>query len=160
MSADAAYLNFFGWRTKVFSLFALNLWFRFNVMHPGFILTWKKMLWKFLEVTWNRARSVLEMSILFSLSLGVWIIQNKLDDSKVKQLVYLAQSRDLNPMKSLWDYLKKKTRDINPPNLEEVDAIASEEWSKITVSVQCDLLRSYQKWWKAITANKGYTIDY
>lgn len=55
---------------------------------------------------------------------------------------------------------EENLREIYPSNLQELEAIVKEGWSKIIISVCNELVRNNRKRIKAIIRNNGYTIDY
>ena len=54
-----------------------------------------------------------------------------LEDKKVKVLPWPSQSPDLNIIENLWVDLKRAVHDRGPRNLQELERVCPEEWSKI-----------------------------
>ena len=53
----------------------------------------------------------------------------------IKVMEWPSQSPDLNPIKNLWRELKLRVSKCKPQNLQDLEMICREEWTKITPDV-------------------------
>lgn len=63
-----------------------------------------------------------------------WITENS-----IKVLEWPPTSPDFNPIENLWDHMDKELRHMKPTNLDELQQMIQEVWSKIT-NAQCQKL--------------------
>ena len=70
------------------------------------------------------------------------------------------QSPDLNPIENLWGIVKKNINSRKPKNLEELEEIARDEWSNISLDVCRSLVENYRKRLEAVIKNKGHATGY
>ena len=70
------------------------------------------------------------------------------------------QSPDLNPIENLWKTLGVKVMERNPTNTEDLWVKLLEEWSKISIDVCQELIRSCSRRCAAVIESKGSFTKY
>src|SRR5207248_6194873 len=77
-------------------------------------------------------------------SYGDWSSDVCSSDLKINTLEWPAQSPDLNPIKHLWEHLKKKLAgyETEPSGILELWDCVEAEWDKIPVEVCVNLINS------------------
>lgn len=78
----------------------------------------------------------------------------------IKVMEWPSQSPDLNPIENLWRELKLRVSKRQPQNLQNLEMICKEEWTKITPDVCANLVSNYKKRLTAVLANKGFATKY
>ncbi|KAF7645443.1 hypothetical protein LDENG_00204490, partial [Lucifuga dentata] len=86
----------------------------------------------------------------------VWRRKNK----SWKILEWLSQSPDLNPIENLWWDLKKAVAARKPKNINELEAIAHEEWTKIPQERCQKLVSGYASCLQQVITAKGCSTKY
>ena len=88
-------------------------------------------------------------------SVKVWM-----KDHQIRTLSWPAQSPDLNPIKNLWNVIKRKMDGHKPSNKAELLEFLRQEWHKVTQR-QCErLVESMPRHMKAVIVNQGYSTKY
>ena len=70
---------------------------------------------------------------------------------KINVLQWLSQSLDLDPIENLWAELKRSVNKNKPKNMNDLERIYQEEWSKIPPNVFLNLVKNYRKRLHAVT---------
>ncbi len=79
-------------------------------------------------------------------------------DNNIELLPWPAQSPDLNPIETLWAYLKQKMAEFSPKNISELKARILEEWNSIPVEYCQKLSMSFKKRvFEIFRARRNYT---
>ena len=71
-----------------------------------------------------------------------------------------ANSPDLNPIENAWSVLKRNVEDRQPGNVEELEAVAREEWSKLPKSLFENLIDSMTRRIGQVLERNGGKADY
>lgn len=66
----------------------------------------------------------------------------------------------VNPKEHQWKDLKTADRRINPSNLKDLEQLAKEEWSKITVGRCKKLIYPYRKLFISVIFSNGCATKY
>ena len=78
----------------------------------------------------------------------------------IKVMEWPSQSPDLNPIENLWRELKHRVAKRQPRNLEDLEMICKEEWTKIPPDTCTNLVINYKKRLTSVLANKGFATKY
>ncbi|KAI4904987.1 hypothetical protein NFI96_002412 [Prochilodus magdalenae] len=78
----------------------------------------------------------------------------------IKVMGWPSQSPDLNPIENLWRELKVRVAKRQPQNLNDLEMICKEEWTKIPPDMCANLIINYKKRLTAVLANKGFATKY
>ncbi len=78
----------------------------------------------------------------------------------IKVLEWPSRSPDLNPIDNLWRELKVWVAKHQPQNLNDLERICKEEWSKIPPEMCANLAANYKKRLTSVIANKGTATKY
>ncbi|KAI4887934.1 hypothetical protein NFI96_008000 [Prochilodus magdalenae] len=78
----------------------------------------------------------------------------------IKVMEWPSQSPDLNPIENLWRELKVRVAKRQPHNLNDLEMICEEEWTKIPPDMCANLIINYNKRLTAVLANKGFATKY
>ncbi len=70
-----------------------------------------------------------------------------------------SQSPDLNPIENLWRELKLRVSKRQPRNLNDLERICKEEWTKIPFEMCANLVTNYKKRLTSVLA-KGFATKY
>ena len=73
------------------------------------------------------------------------LVKNYLRKAKVNVFDWPAQSPDLNVIENLWCELKTQVHTRRPSNLQELEQLAKEEWTKIPQETCLKLIANYSK---------------
>jgi transposase len=88
------------------------------------------------------------------------IVQNYLKNQKINTLQWPPYSPDLNPIENVWAEIKRRTKDRNPRDEDELFALMKEEWQKLNVEYLSKLYESMPRRCAALIQNKGNPIKY
>ena len=88
------------------------------------------------------------------------IVTSWLQTTKINVFQWLSQSRDLNPIETLWSELKKRVHQRKPQNLTDLEVVCKEEWLKITPEYCFNLINNYNNCLKQLIQQKRQTIDH
>ncbi|KAG2465277.1 TCB1 transposase, partial [Polypterus senegalus] len=80
--------------------------------------------------------------------------------NKYNVLEWPSQSPDLNIIENLWCELKRAVHARKPSNLNELERICKEEWSKIPSTTIQTLIGTYRKRLEAVISAKGGSTKY
>ncbi len=78
----------------------------------------------------------------------------------IKVLQWPRQSPDINPIENLWRELKLWVSMRQPRNLNDLERICKEEWTKINPEMCANLMTNYKKRLNYVLANKGFCSKY
>ena len=78
----------------------------------------------------------------------------------IKVLEWPSQSPNLNSFENLWRELKLRVAKQQPRNLNDLERICKEEWTKIPPKICANLLKNYNKRLTSVLANKGFSTKY
>ncbi len=78
----------------------------------------------------------------------------------IKVLEWPSQSPDLNPIENLWRELKLRVSKRQPRNLNDLERICKEEWTKIPPEMCANLVTNYKKRLTSVLANKGFCTKF
>ncbi|WKX90415.1 hypothetical protein Q1695_009343 [Nippostrongylus brasiliensis] len=87
----------------------------------------------------------------------VW---QRLEAKRIDILKWPAQSPDLNPIEHLWNDVDRVVKRLNPPNLDELEAIIKEMWRAVPVERCPRLVDAMRNRCLAVIKSKGYPIKY
>ena len=78
---------------------------------------------------------------------NIWTKATKelLKKKHIKVLEWPSQSPNLNPIENLWRELKLQVAKGQPRNLNDLERICKEEWTKIPPKICGNLLKNYNK---------------
>lgn len=88
------------------------------------------------------------------------IIKKFIENSNIQTLIWPAQSPDLSPIENAWAEIKRRTKDRNPSNEEELFQLMLNEWNNLGVNYLTALIESMPKRCIEVIKNKGYAIKY
>lgn len=88
------------------------------------------------------------------------IVTDYFKRAKIRVLEWPSMNPDLSPIENLWWHLKKKLRERQPSNKEELWEIAKDEWKKIPPEVCKNLIKNYRNRLVEVIKAKGHAIDY
>ncbi len=71
-----------------------------------------------------------------------------------------SQSPELNPIENLWRELKLRVSKRQPRNLNDLERICKEEWTKIPPEMCANLVTNYKKCLTSVLANKDFCTKY
>ena len=125
------------------------LWFYYLL-----VSVWVKFTFLFYSINyWQHFYQISNKNIVRSVK--VWM-----KDHHIRTLSWLAQSPDLNPIKNLWNVIKRKMEGHKPSNKAELLEFLRQEWHKVTQR-QCErLVESMPRRMKAVIVNQGCSIKY
>ena len=86
--------------------------------------------------------------------------ENWRDENGVTRIRWPSQSPDLNPMENLWANMKINVMKRHPKNLQELQNMVDEEWSKFGPELAQHLVESMPRRIQAIIAVDGDYIMY
>lgn len=69
-------------------------------------------------------------------------------------------SPDINPIEDIWRLLKDRIRKRMPKTLKEIEVVAADEWSKITIDEIRSLIESLPRRLEAIIRSRGCSTKY
>ena len=89
---------------------------------------------------------------------NIWPRQQRSGSKKknIEVLEWPSQSPGLN----LWREMKLRVAKQQPRNLEDLERICKEEWTKIPPKICANLLKNYNKHLTSVLANKGFSTKY
>jgi transposase len=85
---------------------------------------------------------------------------NCFDPTSVMQVVWPAQSPDLNPIENLWSILDSRLKDRTPSNERELFQILRDEWNTLPIDQLTKLVDSMPNRCAKVIENRGYPIKY
>lgn len=88
------------------------------------------------------------------------VVKKWLADKNINILKWSSQSPDLNPIENLGRELKIRVMARRLSKEKELELTAKDEWAKIPVETCKKLVCNYWKHLIAVTANKGFSLDY
>ncbi|KAF7646122.1 hypothetical protein LDENG_00193360 [Lucifuga dentata] len=89
-----------------------------------------------------------------------WTFQQDNYPKHASKSKWLSQSPDLNPIENLWWDLKKAVEACKPKNINELEAIAHEEWAKIPEERCQKLVSGYASHLQQVITAKGCSAKY
>ncbi len=78
----------------------------------------------------------------------------------IKVMEWPSQSPDLNSIENLWREMKLRVSKRQPRNLNDLERICKEEWTKIPPEMCANLVTNYKKRLTSVLANKGFCTKY
>ncbi len=78
----------------------------------------------------------------------------------IEVLEWPSQSPDLNPIENLWREMKVRVSKRQLRNLNDLERICKEEWTKIPPEMCANLVTNYKKRLTSVLANKGFCTMY
>lgn len=88
------------------------------------------------------------------------IVNKFIENSNIQTLVWPAQSPDLSPIENAWAEIKRRTKDRNPSNEEQLFQLMLNEWNNLDGNYLTSLIESMPKRCIEVIKNKGYPIKY
>lgn len=88
------------------------------------------------------------------------LVQNWLFKAGVQLIDWPSNSPDLNPIKNLWHYLKRRVEARNPKNLEQLEEMSEEEWLAIPKEFCRKLAMTMRTRCMAVIENNGWLTKY
>ena len=88
------------------------------------------------------------------------IVKNYLKNAKIKTLTWPSQSPDINPIENIWAEIKRKTKDCNCSNKQDLFKVILKAWNELTSTYLSKLIESMPKRCKDLSNSKGYPIKY
>ncbi len=72
------------------------------------------------------------------------VVKEWMEENEITNILWPAQSPDLNPIEHLWDVLKRKVRKHKPhsKNLNELMVVLEEKWYEIEPEILENLVES------------------
>jgi transposase len=89
-----------------------------------------------------------------------WVTKQFFLTKRLQVLDWPPNSPDLNPIENAWSVLKDKVAVRLPKSLQELEAIAAEEWGKLTKSFFENLIDSVPRRIEQVIARNGGKADY
>lgn len=88
------------------------------------------------------------------------VVKNYLRSQNIQLLKWPPQSPDVNPIENIWAEIKRRSKDRNPTNTDELFNIIQNEWNHLEPNYLNSLIQSMPTRCNEIIKNKGYPIKY